>query len=431
MKRKTVLILMVIVFVPFLFYLLNYLLVLEDQYSKYLINTTSAGNLEKRKDKLLLTIDVYEFDLKSCVISYYLYNDSGNEISLPCNKLMSNGYEGPGKYSIDIDFGRFPLYPDSFLGISLKKDLKGWNISKLEKNNASDLSIRYIQGVKNILSIYSFRDAISCVVRSKGVMPESWLCNTGQFFTNDYLKSIFLAYDLSEKIGDTQLGGYVGEEIKYLNQNKKEILKETHIYPQAYILKLVDIGLDKEYLQIIENFEIPTYEEVGVLNIPDIKSSSRYQSQNTEYLDILRYSDFVKIFAEYEYEDLRDYFLNELKSIYNSSDLGLNGLCSIGLSTQDEEIFGYLRSALNDKVDVLDYVDSRELINCSLYSKQMNSDIEGLNEIIDRVLERGSIEIEENLYLVDFQEINSEESLVLVNYKLLDNLMYILYEESI
>lgn len=415
-------------------FLLGSFFLIKDEYSDYLRKSGAILFSEKKGKEILLEVDVNNFDKTKCEFSYCVVNTCGNYLKLPCDKLEENKYEGEGKYRIKLNFDSYPYNPFTH------KFLKSWEISRIPTEESPFERERYIEGIKSILKVYNFRQGYTCALTSKTLSLEEWFCNNENFFSNDYLKTISLAYDLSERLGDEELHSYVQKEIEYLNNNVDKILSEEIEYPEAYILKLVEIGLSSEYLTLIDDFQIPTYER-EVLEDHDYKPQlSKEEELFPEfYTSILRYSDYSKLYKEFGKEKLSNYYTNELIIKYNRSPFVLYGLCTVGETISDAEIYKYIRTELSEviakKEDNLILNNLTELLSCNLYAEGMNSEITGLNEEIRELVNRSTLEINGIPYIVNSSLIEMEGAegkekiqKIIFNYRMLDNLIYVLYE---
>ncbi|KKP43173.1 MAG: hypothetical protein UR32_C0003G0019 [candidate division WS6 bacterium GW2011_GWE2_33_157] len=431
MKRKNIFILSIVILLSILLgYILYYIFLLEDEQLKYeeLLN---EANVNTENTSNSATIYVKEFDSNSCNISYCVNNKCGLKLYLPCDKLDKNEYSKEGLYKISLGFEKSEIF------VFRDKVLDSWSIYKPDIKEEKYEKSFYINGVKELLNNFPIRQGFACLISLKTDEPENWICNSDFSITYDYLKSIYLTYELGKKLNDNEMLNSVNEEIMYLNSNSEELIKAEYNFPEAYILKLIDIGLSEEYLKIISDFEIPEY-RVQTLTIHDSLPYLPNEGEilSKRYVDILRYSDYHTVFNEYGMEELSSYYYNESVRRYNSSEYVVNGLCTIGYSTSNPDIYKYVKDELefiiSSNGDDLILENITELFKCSLLSDKMESTINGLSNEIESLVKRSTISIDNNAYIVNTTTacVNEEKvcNHVIRNFRLVDNLMYILYE---
>lgn len=437
LRKKTILIISIFL-IPLTLYILFYIFFVKDEYTSFLTSIPNLVSIERDNYDLNLTLEINDVVLKKCVysIGYSMYFGNQEILYLPCNKLLENNYSSEGNYLVNVKFGRSKYYPEKILGKNLKKELTGWGIYKIEEEKTELLSIQYVEGIKEVLSKHSFRAGLICLVNSTTSKPASWICNSGDYFSNNYLKSIYLASELAKKYNDLELKSLVNKEIEYLNLNAEKILKQEFSFSEAYILKLVDIGLDKSYLKIIEDFDIPAIIQENQLNMVNDKAvlSREFSNNGRDYLNIIRYSDYVKIFSEYNYVELKNYYLNELINIYNKSNSGIIGLCAIGYATDNIEYASRVNEQLLKERKESSMGVSEYLV-CMQYLKQIGSTNTKIWEQLKEIVSNSTITIEEKLYLVEtdisiYDDKSSNINAYITQFNLLDNLTYILYEEN-
>jgi len=240
-------------------------------------------------------------------------------------------------------------------------------------------------------------------------------------------------------------------ELEYLNLNKVEIIKEnSHIlyedtqikyirYPEAYILRLVDLGLDKDYLLFIDNFLIPEYSESTLLldldKDPLLLMGSAVYSEG--YLNLVRYSDYSRVFRDYGRDELANYAKNKMIEVYEDSGFTINGLCSLVHSNQD--VIAPLKMKrqleqilLNDNWELIEG-NLYELLMCDLYAKNNEIKIRGLDDGIQGALELNTIKVGDNLFVVRSHATEGQDEVMSLDtptYSLLDNILYLLYENN-
>jgi len=404
---------------------------LRDDFSFYLKELPSITQRVNNR-KISLEINIYDYKKEDCEISYCLLNSCNSKITLPCDKLIKNTFQSEGNYTLELNFERYFLFPLP------KTYLSNWEIVRND-DAKEDLSKKnYLNGVMEVLGNYSIREGHSCLVSKESDRVEEWMCNNRNFFSNDYLKSIYLTYELGTKLKNESLLLSVNEEIEYLNKNKEEILLKSETFPpDAYILKLTELGLDKEYLKIIDEFIIPSTQK-GVIEDHDFMPLLSINSEiySKQYAEIVRYGGYYKIYKEYDKEDLSNYYLNELIRKYNISEYVLYGLCTVGYSTLDANTFEYIKDKLEESIhnaeEVLILNTVPELLVCDKYADLMNSEIEGIDNAIQNAVKTSTWKIDEKAFIIAATRTcdgNSEIcNNIFFNYRLVDNLMYLLYE---
>ena len=268
-------------------------------------------------------------------------------------------------------------------------------------------------------------------------LEDSFICNYDTALDNEYLQSIYLTYLLGRSLNDQELVDSALEEIKYLNQNIEQILAKEISSPEAYLLKLVDIGLDQRYLKIIENFQIPEYHPAD-LNISEKEDLLTRQDDLyfRQYLKVLQLTENAYIFREYGLQELADYFLNEAIQSYNSLGFGIYSLCNIGYVTHDRELFDYvkedLEKILGNRENYLIQNSPLELKKCNMYAGVMNSEISNIKEGMSYALWMSTFTKDNSSFITDSSYVCMGDSdvcdTIQLNYRLLDNLKYVLYE---
>ena len=265
----------------------------------------------------------------------------------------------------------------------------------------------------------------------------NFYCGREVVFENNYLQSIYLTYILGNKIGDQELIEHARNEITYLNTNKETILNSEIKYPEAYILKLLQLGLDTEYLQVIDNFQIPEYEIEELEHkdeIPILSTEERTFLENDQTLFL--YSDYALLFKDFNKIDLSEYFKYELIQHYNALQFGLYPLCTVVDTYQDGELDSYLKERLENVIlegnDLMLLNSFEEMLKCKEYFNTRNIEVKNLDLSLEKLLRKSTINIDGNSYLIDvtYECIGDAEDCtnVRLDYNLLTNLKYILYE---
>lgn len=407
-------------------YIVYYVFFLKDEYYSYSINSifsTSTNTV------LTGEIFIYNYKEDSCEVSYCIYNECNNALTLPCREIALNEFEEDAFYEIQLNFSYYNVLP---IGKRFLNDIY-ISRSKFKSLPSKD---SYISGVKKLLNDFTIRRAYSCFIPMDN-LHEDFYCEKDLTLENNYLQSIYLTYILGEKIGDRELIEYAQDEIFYLNTNKDTILNGVIKYPEAYILKLVELGLDMGYLEIIDNFNIPTYEAEELRykdETPILSTEEKSYIKNDRTLFL--YSDYALLFKEYNRIDLANYFKYELIHYYNALQYDLYPLCTIANTYSDERLDSYLEekfeTAISESNNLLLLNSFQELLKCKEYFKKKDIDVRNLNISFDDILRKSTIEFEGNSYLVDASYSCSEESAecenIRLDFDLLTNLKYILYE---
>jgi hypothetical protein len=152
-----------------------------------------------------------------------------------------------------------------------------------------------------------------------------------------------------------------------------------------------------------------------------------------EYLSILRFTDYYKIYTEYKKNNLEKFFYNKAVEYYNNSPYVTYGLCSLGLAREDViEPFvleKLLREVLtNDKIELLEG-NIHELINCEKYINKTNLNIPEIEGAINNILQMVTINKDEYSLILRGRNTSKTDSGegTITNFNLLDNLEYLLY----
>jgi hypothetical protein len=106
-------------------------------------------------------------------------------------------------------------------------------------------------------------------------------------------------------------------------------------------------------------------------------------------------------------------------------------LCSIAYATEDEELFSEIKPELEDVIsnskNALVLNNLVEMYRCKLLGKNIGQEIEGLNETIDNFIQNSTITNESGSYIVNISR-GETENVQFIKFRLIDNLMYLLYE---
>lgn len=423
MKRKTVLNLVISLFAIFLggiyiYYQNNFL---ENTYSTY-INTLARSGYSEIQDDDTVELYVQYYDTTKCEIQYCVLNNCDNKITLPCSKSSFNNYSQPGNYILTLEPRKYPVFP-----LSDAQKLKGWSLENLteEINNQEK---NYIDNLKSVLRDHYIWESVSLVIRDKTEEPENWIYNTTFNFSHEYIKSVYAINLLAQKMRDEGLKDIVEKEIKYLNENKEDVLSKRYDYAEPLLLELVKVGLDNDFLSI--------YERYDYLNYDDVSLEPKYLIENDTmdfrtYNDIVKYADAKYYFDKNDYDELSQFYNYKTIEEYNSSDLGLIGLCALknrGFDSIDaDELLGKLKEEYT-KVNSSLFSNLYENIQClTLVSATYPEEIELIGQI-NSVITNSSVDIDGVTYLLNIQGLeieDTEQRQLLVKYNLLDNIEYI------
>ena len=431
MKKRNIIIFSVtVLLLSVLSYFGYYSFFLKDEYSIYMQEYPSiAENIAG--ERISLEAEIFNWDEEKCKIKYCILNSCNNENALPCNLMKINEYETQGFYTVILYFNKYKNFPFS------KTYLKEWEILKSDVSKSNMLEEDYLQGVIEVIKKYPIREGYRCLITRETHSVDKWVCNKEEDLNSEYFKALYMTYELGIKLKNDILLSTVEKEIEYLNNNILTILEKDISSPEAYILKLIEIGLDKGYKKIIEEFVIPEYKE-HVIEDHDLMPLISLDSDiySNYYQEIVRDADYYRIFTEYGEEDLAHYYKNELISRYNESEYVLYGLCTLGNSISSTEIFEYISRKLEQSItnggDFLILKSLPELIMCKRFSESMGTDIKDLESLIIDTAKKSSLEIGGQAYIVNAKRVcQGEEAIcnhMLLDYHLVDNLMYLLYE---
>lgn len=380
-----------------------------------------------------LRVDSYECGEKECILNYCILNDCKYEIRLPSDRFRGQKYQGAGNYIVNLNFENYKF------SLSHKRFLKDWTLEIVEGKEPEREN--FLLGIKDLFKENYLWQRYSIPVPSRPSTTEQWFVNNKLFFTNDYFKSLYLLGKLSEKLEDGELRQLFEREIKYLNSNKSRLIKENKYlpYPEAYILKLIENGLSKEYSSLVDEYVIPDYHtysttiDLGEESLPSTEGSL----YSEEYLDLVRYSDYHRIFEEYELQELSKYSYNKMLEAYEKSNFVTYGLCSLVYSSgnliSSELLKEKLEHIFSNNENELIEENLYELIKCSLYFEKLGMRVSGLDNAVERALEVSKVDAGGNSFVVrrlpaDREGSIGEGSFVINNcYESVDNLFYLLY----
>jgi hypothetical protein len=428
MKRKTVITLVAVLVILLLgglyfFYQNN---ILEDEalnYERYFVN---LGLQEFRDENSIESINITNFNTENCTIDYCILNNCNNAITLPCSKEQGNEFEGGGFYKVNLNFSNYLLFP-----FSGKEKLVSWAITKNSADLGSLDAESYLLGIKEILKDHYVWETLSVYVNDKTKEPDSWVYNSDFKLSHRYLKSIYLLNELSIKHEDSELEGFVTREIDYINSKKEELISKQYPYPFSYILELIDLGLDNDFVEL--------YNQNSYLRTNEIEFNPNYEINSTigsvqelegPFNQLIFFAENSVIFNKFGYEDLSNYFYYKMVELYNSYDFGVLGLCSVsnlGFEEVDKKL-------LLDNLEELYSDESRiksniyEIAQCNSFIQNEDSDTGVLADSINEVIINSTVKIREASYFLDIYSVLEEDDLlegIIIKYKLLPNLIYL------
>jgi hypothetical protein len=406
-------------------YLFNYTFVLKDEYALY------AKDLKVLlSNKGEYSINVLNFNRKNGHLEYCILNDCNKEIHLPIERMYTEGYDGAGPYLLSMDFERYRFYPFN------KKVLKQWSLVK-DVQIKADKEL-YFRGLKAVLNENHIWEIYSVPLLEKPFEFANWPTQPEVFLNHNYLKSVCLLEELYEESKDKELGNYFNREILYLNDHVDEIVESnlSNGNFDPYILKLINLGLDERYAPLIGEWNqegSPTKLMLKTKNDESFLLGGNHDLYSGEYLSILRFTDYYKIYTEYKKNNLEKFFYNKAVEYYNNSPYVTYGLCSLGLAREDViEPFvleKLLREVLtNDKIELLEG-NIHELINCEKYINKTNLNIPEIEGAINNILQMVTINKDEYSLILRGRNTSKTDSGegTITNFNLLDNLEYLLY----
>ncbi len=380
------------------------------------------------ENQLVIELYIEKFDKDTCEIKY---NNLAikDVLKVPCTKIVKNEFNSSGIYKIDITFKKYNLFPG-----------KGYTIDEMQiiSNNqtiSSPVYSEYFNGVKHMLSQYSIQENVGCI--TGGVTRDKiiWGCNDSKDLTEEYLQLTYLTYQVAKKYDDKELYEYVNREIEYINNNYSKEDLRVEYKPNAYLLKLVEIGLDESFTEGYDAFDADSLQFMDFAEIKLNKDftnlSLESESFSIEYRDIVQYSNNSKLFDEIGMDKgYSKSHQNMMIETYNESDLLLNGLCTIAYTTENEEIYKFLKPKIEEVIkNEIDTAITRnfvELNNCFLASQLFNSPIESLEDTVKELIRHTTVTNESGAFIVSSVSLEDSE-LKLMSYQLRDNLIYLLY----
>ncbi len=428
MKKKKIYIIATVAIVVLFLYFSYYLLFLEDEYQKFLIEY--GLELDNNSSIQLTVSDVGEDGLTYCIL-----NDCSYSLPLSSKNLLQNDFDGWGEYRVTIEVSKYLLYP-----WGSKKCIKSWSLEKINSAQAVPNSKELLTSIKVLLNNYYVWEVYSIPTVPNPTREDNASYQEKPNLNFDYTKSLYLIHQIAQEKKDQELDDVFDKEISYLNENREDIMEnyEDYIIPSAYILKLVDQGLDQEYLSIFEESTVPTYYEESLEKSVEEKtpvSIVESSPQSIKYQNLIQYADYFNIYTEYDMEEFADYSYNQMIVLFNNME-SLNGVCTLAYSNQglidSNDLKRTLEDIFSNETTQLIEGSLYELVMCKKYSEMKGVEIGGLDKALDTVLYISTSNIEEYSFVmrgVSTSGNNIEELLTIRNFSLLDNLMYIWSEE--
>jgi hypothetical protein len=427
-----------------LFGLIFLLLLIFYIYDRFLLEDEVILGLPNQKvletDYSKITAEVYiiSFDEEKCEFNYCVFNDCSYNLALGCDKFEGS-YQGLGNYLLTLGFNTYKF------SIAGKRFLTNWDIELISTDKNTEKSKEkdsILVGLKELLEQQYVWEISSAVIPPSRASGEAWFKNTKVILSDDYLKSLSLLNEVSKKLKDEKLQKIFEREIEHLNVNREQIIAENsymfyELTSGAYILKLVDLGLNEDYLSFLNGFISPVDEE-SVFSLNSNEQPlllSQGEPYSIEYLDIVRFSEDYRIFKEYGREDLAKYSYNKMIEAYDQSELVVNGLCSLAYSDNElvnpEGLKGRLEKIFSNDERELIEGNIYELLICDLYARKNGIEIKGLKGAVSQAFRLQLREVDEIPFVVRTLSIETSEGLTgFVNkLNMADNLMYLLYEE--
>jgi hypothetical protein len=433
-KKKTILIILVGIFLFLVsLYFLNYFVFVEDEKTNFF---TLNDQIEIQEESIL-QLNVSNFNIDNCTLTYCELNSCTESISLPCEVLSSNEFQGLGMYQVQLNFDSYLLYPWSD-----KQYLKNWSIKLLENQSKKFDYQRYLDSLKMLLSDRYIWEVYSIPLSRNEESLDNLFKQETINFDEEYIRDLYLINELAQISQDLELEDIFKREINYLNENLQTIVNQTSLnIPNPYISELVEEGLNEGYLTLNSNYSIPQYFP-EVLNINAeykyVHIADDNNPYNKDYQNIAKWSDLYRMFNSIDNKELAEYSKTQMFNIYTNTEYSVYGLCSVINSDTEilsfEELSNKLEPVFSNNQTELIEINLYELIMCkqalTKYGKEMGS----LDDIILKLLNNSTLEIDGNLFIAQgiSNDSNPEEGPnLIVNYNLLDNLVFLVnyYEE--
>jgi hypothetical protein len=426
-KKKNLLVMLVIIILLLIaFYFCYYFFILKDEKNE-IFSSLDIDNSS-------IEFSIANLDSEDGYIQYCHFNNCNKYLYLPFESIEENDFSGFGKYRVEFNFSQYLLYP-----WGNKQKIESWSIKEM-KDNVFIEPQKYLTTLKQLLSDKYLWEVYLIPVSSA---PENFgdagnIEYVGLDF--QYTKSLYLLHRLFNKLKDQELEQAFNREIEYLNGNVEIVIndnQEIMMFPEAYILELVELGLTEEYLSFITEYEVPESFE-DILNFEDANKGVAELGEDYytfDYKHIISYVDYYKIFSKYGYDDLAKYSYNQMINIYNMSDYKVYGLCSIANAKKDlisgEHLSDILEPILSNNQTELVEGNLYELIMCDMFAREEDVTIEGLDYLIKRLVNTMTMDINgEKVLVSELEGIDSStgETLVIRGYDILNLLLYLLNE---
>jgi hypothetical protein len=425
-KKRILVILAISVLLLVASYFSYYFFILEDEKGKIFSSfDTSNSSIE---------LVIANVDSEENYIQYCHFNNCNKYLYLSFENIEENDFGGLGNYRTEFNFSQYSLYP-----WGNKQKIESWSIKEIEDNVFIEPQ-EYLKTLKQLLGDKYLWEVYLIPVSSD---PENFgdagnIEYVGLDF--QYTKSLYLLQELFDKLKDQELEQVFNREIEYLNSNIEMVIndnKEIMMFPEAYILELVNLGLSEDYLSFITEYEVPeSFEDILDLDGVDKKVAKAGEDYYTfDYKHIISYVDYYKIFSKYGYDNLAKYSYNQMIDIYNMSDYKVYGLCSIANAKRDlisgEHLSDILEPILSNNQTELIEGNLYELVMCDMFAREENVTIEGLDYLIKRLVNTMTMDINgEKVLVSELEGIDSstDETLVIRSYDILNLLLYLLNE---
>ncbi len=431
MRRKIFLIVIMFFILLLLFYFLLYFFVIDSRHQNLLEVQRSLGTKNESYELI-----VSDFETDHCQITYCVFNNCNNVISLPCVKLEKNEFNGYGNYRLELNVGKHVLYPWGD-----KKVIKSWEVVDLNNTQQEKNLDAYVFSLKEMLSNYYLWQVYSIPISDSNLDFRNLYTLEQVSLDFDYTKSLYLLFLLVDNYEDQELKDIWQKEISYLNKNIDDILahNQERTFPEAYLVKLVNLGLDEGYLILLENFEVSNSDVKQEVNYDNSQEAMLLNRElySKNYKHIIRYVDYYKIFLEHDYYNLAQYSYNEAIRMYNSSQYSVYGICSLQYSIRGLIENSMLKNKLKDILtdSELNLIEGNiyELLMCKKFAEEEGINIIGLDSRITDILQNLSLNVDDKTVLVRGLSPTKDldnEVYTIVTYNSLDNLMLLTnYEE--
>ncbi len=403
--------------------------ILEDQSRIYTTMLVNAGYSNFNKDNKA-EIYIKSYDSEECILKTCILNECDNTINLPCPKLNINEYDKTGRYEIRLDFSKNTLFP-----FSKKEKLISWSLFSLSEEENLTEKNKIVKGIKDVLKDHYIWEASSVVMsNSMDQDPTEWIYNSSFGVSHEYLKAIYLLEQLAVHLDDEELNTFVKKEIEYLNNEGKWFVNKRYPDAFAYILELVDSGLDAESLEIYKQFQNLDRKEVKLepnYSGDDITSNEEDEYNESDYNDMIMYADNYKIFDNHGYDELARFYRIVTAEVYKSSNFGLIGLChfaNLGFEEIESEKLTDRIVAEYTKEDSIVFNNLHESIQCLKYLQEGNSSQVETIQKIENLITNSTITLDDSSYVFNAKRIYRDQEdpdFLILRYNLLNNIEYV------